>query len=154
MESYNTQNTSYLEQLLRLRYEILGETFEALAASHSLPASMIRLLAEREGWERRFPVIESPSEENSDEYEELVRSRLTIFSTSKDLMLAGHIAYTEGRILEKVTEVLDGEECSNLRGMTMALALIKSIQGSITKKEAQDAGIPLFVIKDLSGTKK
>jgi hypothetical protein len=115
---------------------------------------MIRLLAEREGWERCFPVIESPSEENSDEYEELVRSRLTIFNTSKDLMLAGHIAYTEGRILEKVTEVLDGEECSNLRGMTMALALIKSIQGSLTKKEAQDAGIPLFVIKDMSGTKK
>lgn len=61
MESYALQNTSYLEQLLRLRYEILGETFEALAASHGLVASVIRQLATREGWKQRFPAIKSPS---------------------------------------------------------------------------------------------
>ena len=154
MEPYTLQNTSYLEQLLRLRYEILGETFEALAASHGLVASVIRQLATREGWKQRFPAIKSPSEKNSDGYEELVRSRLAIFNAAKDLLLAGHIAYAEGRIFERVAEILGDEECNNLRGMTMALALIKSIQGSLAKKEAQDAGLPLFVVKDMSGAKK
>ena len=154
MESYTLQNTSYLEQLLRLRYEILGETYEALAASHGLVASVIRQLATREGWKQRFPAIKSPSEKNSDGYEELVRSRLAIFNAAKDLLMAGHIAYAEGRIFERVTEILGDEECNNLRGMTMAHALIKGIQGSLAKKEAQDAGLPLFVVKDMSGAKK
>jgi hypothetical protein len=154
MEPYSIQNTSYLEQLLRLRYEILGETFEALAASQGLVASVIRQLATREGWKQRFPLIKSPSEKNSDGYEELVRARLAIFDAARDLLLAGHIAYAEGRILERVTEILEEDEGNNLRGMTMALGLLKSIQGTLTKKEAQDAGLPLFVLKDMSGTKK
>lgn len=154
MEQYTTKNSSYLEQLLRLRYEILGETFAALAASQGLPASVIRDLANREGWKQRFPVIKPPSEKTSDGYEELVQSRLAIFNAAKDLLLAGQIAHAEGCILKRVTEILGTEEGENLRGMTMALALLKSIQGTLTKKEAQDAGLPLFVVKDMSGTKK
>lgn len=154
MESYNMQNTSYLEQLLRLRYEILGETFEVLAASHGLVASVIRQLATREDWKQRFPTIEKPSEKTSDGYEELVRSRLAIFNAAKDLLLAGHIAYVETRILEKATEILEEDEGNNLRGMTMITGLLKNLQGTLTKKEAQDAGIPLFVVKDMTGTKK
>lgn len=154
MEPYNMQNTSYLEQLLRLRYEILGETFEVLAASHGLVASVIRQLADREGWKQRFPTIEKPSEKTSDGYEELVRSRLTIFNAAKDLLLAGHIAYVESRLLERVTEILEEDEGSNLRGMTMITGLLKNLQGPLTKKEAQDAGLPLFIVKDMTGTNK
>lgn len=148
------KNTSYLEQLLRLRYEILGETFEVLAASHGLVVSVISQLATREGWKRRFPTIKPPSEKNSDGYEESVRTRLAIFNAAKELLLAGHIAYIESRILKRATEILEEDEGNNLRGMTMITGLIKSLQGPLTKKEAQDAGLPLLIVKDMTGTKK
>lgn len=142
-----------------------------MASSHGLVVNVVQALATREGWKVRFPPLEEESVgtngvpavegslESGDAYVEQVRKRLEIFTAAKDFLLAGHLAYTECRILDALIDAIEsqteGGATVDIKSLNSALSIAQNLRGSYIGNNKGDSALPTLLIEmDLTGTKQ
>lgn len=138
------------EGILRLQYEILGQSFGEIASGENFSADFLRGMAEQHGWERVFPPV-SPKEGGEEVFIEEVRKRLDVYEAAKDLYLSGKFAAAEGNVLGQLNRSFESEILSpnELRVITSTLNALK---GHSRKKAGdEDDGVPTVILKDFRG---
>jgi hypothetical protein len=158
---------------MRLAYEILGVSLEALADKSGLLLSHVQDFAEQENWKQWFKDFDidadlANNDTNEDfslddalnaqleRYSEYAKAKLKIYNVAKELALADVYFEIECKILEKTLDTINNADMlgatdiknysSIYNEMAKRLQSISSV--TLTKDEN---GLPSVVIKDLSG---
>jgi hypothetical protein len=138
------------EAILRMRYEILGQSFDEIASGEEYSSDFLEKFAEQHGWRRVFDPVR-PEQGNEEEFIEESRKRLEVYEAAKGLYFAGKYAAVEGHILGRLSSSFAMESMSpnELRTLT---ATLNALQGPAKKKTDQDDdGVPTVILKDFRG---
>ena len=154
-------------QLLKLQYEVLNVSAESIATATGLPVDVIEDEIARKGWTRMWPDEDEPAlltaegedafKLQSDAYIEKTRKRLFAYSLAKEILLATRYLELEAGIISKANECLMFIDPHSGASAVKALsALWKDMQKSAAAASAfsigqDESGMPMVVIKDLSG---
>ena len=154
-------------QLLKLQYEVLNVSAEAIAHATGLPVDVIEAEIARKGWTRMWPDEDEPAllaaegedafKLQSDAFIEKTRKRLFAYSLAKEILLATRYLELEAGIIAKANECLMYIDPQSGASAVKALsALWKDMAKSAAAASAfsigqDESGMPTVIIKDLSG---
>lgn len=154
-------------QLLRLQYEVLNVSAEAIAHMTGLPLDIIVDEITCKGWTRLWPDEDEPAltisegedgfKLSSDRYIEKSRKRLQAYTLAKEIILSTRYLDLEAGLVSKANECLQHIDAQT--GVSAVKAL-SSLWKDMTKDKStmasmqmtvDDTGLPTVIIKDLSG---
>jgi len=172
--------------ILRLQYEILNTSLDSIAAANSVPVELLQREATEHNWKQYWPddefsftTISTPewdetvaAEETapqdaasrmaleSEQYIDMARKRLAVYSLAKETMLAHRYLALECDIIKAAQAIVDGLQTYTPQDIKYLSAVIKDLTSnsnlsnlaSISIKAGED-GIPSVTIRDLSGRK-
>ena len=132
-------------KLLKLQYEVFGESVENLAESSEVSVGAIEYAVEEENWKQKPLAIAIRDWEYSDKLEDVntgvldeVKSRLGVLEALKRSALAPQYMAVEAAILNKALEIVRTlENESNAAGQLKQIAeVIASLKGDDAKAKA------------------
>ena len=154
-------------QLLKLQYEILNVSIDALAAETDIPADFLQEEINRLGWARMWPeegelpLVADEGEDvfklQSDAFIDKARRRLCMYQLAKDALLATRYLELEAGIIKKANECLSHIDP---QAGAAAVKTLSSLWRDMQKNSAQatafsvgtdETGLPTVIVKDLSG---
>jgi hypothetical protein len=156
--------------ILRLQYEILNTPLDQIAAEQNLPVSVLKREAENGNWRVLWPDIpfaphdpDDPTDQmtlESEQYMDIARKRLKVYSLAKDMLLAHRYLALECSLIEAAQTILDSVDTSNIdaKNIRLLASLYKDMtSGSNLSALASmtlttdENGIPTVVVRDMSG---
>lgn len=99
--------------------------------------------------------ILSPLEEGSQRYIKESTLRLQVFNIAKDIHLSHKYASFESALLDKAKELV--ETASEARDIASLSVVLSKLASKLTRQlelDADDGGLPMVIIRDLSGRDK
>jgi hypothetical protein len=137
--------------LIRIQYEVFGESEQKLAEQYNMTPLMIRYMAEEHGF-KRLPVANpTPTDWTQQEAKDVedhvladVNKRLAILNTLKSQTLSPQYISIETAILSKMQSILQNmnieDPLAASRLKTIAESFLSLRQGTVPSKEGAAAG--------------
>lgn len=171
--------------LMRIQYEILNATPKELSVEYSVPLSVIMSEIANGGWVQKWPdlpsiMAEAVNANNDDtdessmlmsadeavsadmqQYIDMTRKRLQVFSLVKAKCLATHYMKLEMSLINTAQQMIDTlsyqmgpQAIKQLSALYKDMTSGASLANMLTSSSADDdTGLPLMLVKDLSGNR-
>lgn len=146
-------------QLLQLQYEILNTPVSELAANTGVSERMMQDEITKLDWKQRWPDPEGA--ETQEDYIELSRKRLKVYSLAKDILLAQKYLELEVSIIKAANDIVESTSNSiTPQSLKQLSALYKDMTSGTSLANlatmtlsTDESGIPMVIVRDVSGTK-
>lgn len=154
-------------ELLRLQYEILNVSADAIARQTGFPLDLIENEIKRSNWTPLWPDDDEPQltyEEDedvftvsTDRYIDKTRKRLVAYSLAKEVLLATRYLELESSLIKKACETTELLDASSPAALKTLSALYRDLAkngvsaGTSLQMGTDESGLPTVIVKDLSG---